>query len=226
MEHALSTAIITVALIAISISAMGIAYTYALQIQDAPILALRSKIFEIAAALEQASSLEIKRSVHGISMGRFIMESIDMGYFNITLELPGGIYEIKLNRIALKGLGIIESFGNSFNFGQPSIRVLNNEFIVPSIGISYFGTDVEMNSNLHTIVLRIPLIQNFKASGTFTMNIIPMDKKYETHVFELSQEGLVNLRIDGEHALSINVKIGDKIKIVVNYILIKLEKHL
>lgn len=226
MEHTLSTAIITIALIAISISAVGVAYTYALQIQDAPLLTLKSKIFEIAAAIEQASSLEIKRSVYGISVGRFVMESIDMGYFNIVLELPGGIYEIKLNKIAIKGLNIIEPFGNTFTFDQPSIRVLDNGFIVPSIGISYFETDVEMNAKLHTITLRIPLFQNFKASGTFTMNIIPMGKKYEIHVFELSQEGLVNLKIDGEEALSVNVKIGDKIKVVVNYILIRLEKRL
>lgn len=224
MEHALNAIIFSTALISISIILFGIAHMQAMHIQEAPISAIQLKICEIKIAFELAI-MGLKTNVYGVYTGKHSLESVEVEPFCILLKMPGGDQLIFTRRIALKinGLKLFNQLESNFTYNQPSLKI-SDSYIIPIVSLTFTKTDMEFGSKINHVNIRVPLLLNFKASGSFDLSILLIDKAYEVYDFEIIEKSTVELYIDGERALIFSCDIGDKLKLVIEYLIIKMER--
>ncbi|MEM1573736.1 MAG: hypothetical protein QXI49_02635 [Candidatus Methanomethylicaceae archaeon] len=222
MEHVLNTIIFTTVLISISIALLGIAYIQAIHIQEAPISTIQLKILEIKKAIEL---LNMKTNIYGVYTGKFSLESIEIEPFSILLKIPGGEQFIFVKRLALKinDLKFSNELKSNFTYNNPSLKI-SNSYIIPIASITFTKTDMEFGSKINYINIKVPLLLNFKASGNFDLSISLINKTHEVYDFEIIEKSTIELYIDGERALIFSCEIGEKLKIVIEYLFIKIER--
>ncbi|MEM3674072.1 MAG: hypothetical protein QXG08_01215 [Candidatus Methanomethyliaceae archaeon] len=228
MEYALSTVIITIALVAIATFALASAYPYAIGVQDAPLATLQQRLEEVASALSAAAAGS-RATVYGVHTGKFTMRTAEVSPFNITIALPGGSHAVTARKVALEvqGAPIAAPPASNFTLGPPSMRILQPEssgpgrtLLIPLASVGSIETDAQAGATIRSVTVKVPLLLNFTASGTFALSVEPAGSVWETHTFEAAQPGGATLYVDGEVAISFSVGAGDKVRVSVEYLLI------
>jgi hypothetical protein len=225
MHHALTTIIVAASVIAIVGGAAAGIYHYIAQLPEAPVSALQGKAAEIGYFLSASQD----GTVYGVPTGRCTMSSVSLDPFNVTLALPEGPSSFPANKTALAVQGVMFSAPPSANYSQVGgARIFssgNTTYIMPLMRLVSVATERELGTTVHLVTLSVPSIQQgFSASGTFNVMRRTLGTDRAEYARDVKAGGTADLYVDGAQAASFAVQAGDKVKVVVLYNKIQLEK--
>lgn len=224
--YALSAALIAAASIGLAAAMLGGAYLYALSVSEAPAGAVLDRVPEIAAAVGEASAGG-SRTVYGI-YAKELRPAVDP--LNVTLVLPGSAHTFAFNKSVILVYGTSAPAVPGRNFtSEPSARAVGGSqegravfAIVLTPSVQWIKTEAELGAGAHLVVLRVPIVANdFSASGMFSLALSWNGEDRVVKELAAKEGGKAEVYIDGGKAAEFTVGGGDRVRLAVEYELIR-----